>query len=143
LIQAIAMDRRDLSKVLLGSAAASLPPYFPIVPKEKLKGKRTGRVNAQDFQRWRCRGGNAVDAASPGTPVTVSRPLVTGETLEDFWVARDAPRIAFFLWRWPGSAICTASRSMLPPISGRARTRARVSRISNGLHKSAGSAAQA
>jgi hypothetical protein len=37
----------------------------------------------------------SVDAASPGTPVTVNRPLVAGETLENWWVARDTQRIAF------------------------------------------------
>jgi VCBS repeat-containing protein len=34
-----------------------------------------------------------VDSAAPGAPVLVNRPFVSGETLEDFWVARDAMRV--------------------------------------------------
>jgi hypothetical protein len=37
----------------------------------------------------------AIDAASPGTPVTVNRPLVSGEQLDNWWVARDAQRLVF------------------------------------------------
>jgi VCBS repeat-containing protein len=36
-----------------------------------------------------------VDSAAPGIPVLVNRPFVSGETLEDYWVARDAMRVVF------------------------------------------------
>ena len=37
----------------------------------------------------------SVDAGAPGTPAVVNRPLVAGEQLNYWWVARDSPRLAF------------------------------------------------
>jgi len=37
----------------------------------------------------------SVDAAAPATPVAVNRPFLAGEALEEWWVARTAPRLAF------------------------------------------------
>jgi hypothetical protein len=36
-----------------------------------------------------------VDAGAPGTPVVVNRPYVNGEQMENWWVARNSPRLVF------------------------------------------------
>ncbi len=37
----------------------------------------------------------SVDSASPGTPALINRPLVSGESMDNWWVARNAMRLVF------------------------------------------------
>ena len=54
----------------------------------------------------------AVDTAAPGTPTVVSRPLVSGESFENWWVARTAPRHGVGTRGIGPQVAGTASRSM-------------------------------
>ena len=88
-------SRRSSITALAAGTAPTTTPYF------------IGRAAAAPPQIY------AVDDSAPGTPVVTSRPLESGEELENWWVARDGQRQVF------GSRANFAPTSTLYSVFGR------------------------